>query len=122
WRPTMAHPFETCVQPLDDRGRLFSLPELARRTGLPLQRLPISIRILLEAVLRNCDGERVREDDVLALAGWQPTGARTSEVPFIVSRVLLQDFTGVPLVVDLAAMRSAVARRGRDPAVVAPLV
>ena len=74
----------------------------------------MSLRILLESVLRNLDGRRIRDEDVEALVSWQPRAARTAEVPFVVGRVLLQDFTGVPLLVDLAAMRSAVARRGLD--------
>ena len=87
-----------------------------------ISRLPVSLRILLESVLRNLDGRRIRDEDVEALARWQPNAARTAEVPFVVGRVLLQDFTGVPLLVDLAAMRSAVARRGGDVARVQPLV
>ena len=82
----------------------------------------MSLRILLESVLRNLDGQRIREEDVETLARWQPNADRTAEVPFIVGRVLLQDFTGVPLLVDLAAMRSAVARRGGDIARVQPIV
>jgi aconitate hydratase len=82
-------------------GQFYSLPQLE---------MPVSIRIVLESVLRNCDGEKITEDDVRELANWQPNGKRTEEVPFVVARVLLQDFTGVPLLVDLAAMRSAVAR------------
>ena len=74
----------------------------------------MSLSILLESVLRNLDGKSIREEDVEALARWQPGAARTEEMPFVVARVLLQDFTGVPLLVDLAAMRSAVARRGGD--------
>src|SRR5512139_893669 len=103
-------------------GRLVSLPELERRGYGPISRLPVSLRIVLESLARNVDGQRVTEDDVRALAAWQPRGARTREVPFVVARVLLQDFTGVPLIADLAAMRSAVARLGRDPLLVDPLV
>jgi aconitate hydratase A / 2-methylisocitrate dehydratase len=90
--------------------------------GARLSRLPVSLRVLLESVLRNLDGRRIRDEDVEALAGWQPTAVRTAEIPFVVGRVLLQDFTGVPLLVDLAAMRSAVLRRGRDVSRVQPLV
>jgi aconitate hydratase len=115
------HPFEDCVESLG-QGRLFSLPRLAEKTGHPIGRMPISVRVVLESLLRNCDGTRVSEEDVLALASWRKDGERTTEVPFVVSRVLLQDFTGVPLVVDLAAMRSAVARLNRDPKLIAPLV
>ncbi|HVI94068.1 MAG TPA: aconitate hydratase, partial [Anaeromyxobacter sp.] len=96
-------------------GRLVSLPALERRGFGPVSRLPVSLRVVLESLARNVDGHRVTEDDVRALAGWQPQGERTREIPFVLARVLLQDFTGVPLLVDLAAMRSAVARAGKDP-------
>src|SRR6185295_7013555 len=91
-----------------------SLPRLAKAGFAGISRLPVSLRILLESVLRHLDGRRIREEDVEALARWQPVAVRTAEVPFVVGRVLLQDFTGVPLLVDLAAMRSAMARRGLD--------
>jgi aconitate hydratase len=100
----------------------YSLPQLEKRGVARISRLPVSLRILLESVLRNLDGRRIREDDVEELARWGPGAARTAEVPFVVGRVLLQDFTGVPLLVDLAAMRSAVARRGGDVERVQPLV
>ncbi len=103
-------------------GTYHSLPLLEQRGVASLSRLPVCLRILLESVLRNLDGQHIRNDDVEALARWQPSGARTAEVPFVVGRVLLQDFTGVPLLVDLAAMRSEVARRGRDVARVQPMV
>jgi aconitate hydratase len=77
---------------------------------------------VLESVLRHCDGERIAEPSVRALANWQPTAPRTEEIPFVVARIVLQDFTGVPLLVDLAAMRSAVARLGRNPRIIEPLV
>jgi aconitate hydratase len=99
-----------------------SLPRLEAEGVAKISRLPVSIRILLESVLRNVDGRRIRDEEVENLARWQPHAPRTEEVPFIVGRVLLQDFTGVPLLVDLAAMRSAVARRGGDIARVQPLV
>ncbi|HET6439937.1 MAG TPA: aconitate hydratase [Anaeromyxobacter sp.] len=104
------------------QGRLVSLPELERRGFGPVSRLPVSLRIVLESLARNADGQRVTEEDVRALARWAPRGERTREVPFVVGRVLLQDFTGVPLLADLAAMRSAVARLGKDPAAVEPIV
>jgi aconitate hydratase len=100
----------------------FSLPLLEKRGIAPVARLPVSLRVLLESVLRNLDGRRIRDEDVEALARWQPGAARTEEVPFVVGRVLLQDFTGVPLLVDLAAMRSAIAERGLDVARVQPSV
>jgi aconitate hydratase len=103
-------------------GRLVSLPELERRGYGPVSRLPVSIRIVLESLARNADGQRVTEDDVRALASWKPRAERTREIPFVVGRVLLQDFTGVPLIADLGAMRAAVARQGRDPALVEPIV
>ena len=92
----------------------YSLPMLEKTGIARLSRLPVTIRILLESVLRHIDGLRIRNEDVEALAGWRPDAPRTAEVPFVVGRVLLQDFTGVPLLVDLAAMRSAVASRGKD--------
>ena len=101
--------------------RFHSLPALAK-AGLDVSRLPISIRIVLESLLRNCDGKRVAEHAVRALASWQAKAPRTEEIPFVVARIVLQDFTGVPLLVDLAAMRSAVARLGRDPKLIEPLV
>ena len=103
-------------------GRLVSLPELERKGFGRVSRLPVSLRIVLESLARNVDGERVTEEDVRALASWQPRAERTREIPFVVARVLLQDFTGVPLLVDLAAMRSAVARFAKDPLAVEPLV
>src|SRR5262249_572758 len=88
----------------------------------PISKLPISIRIVLESVLRNVDGKRVSENDVRTLANWGANDERTSEIPFIVARIVLQDFTGVPLLVDLAAMRSTVARLGKDGGIIEPLV
>ncbi len=104
------------------RGFFHSLPELERQGLGAISRLPVSIRIVLESVLRNCDGKRISESDVKTLASWQPTAERSAEIPFVVARIVLQDFTGVPLLVDLAAMRSAVALLGRDPKMVEPLV
>src|SRR5512141_3378814 len=123
---SMAHNLFNSLQSFnitDDRtGKFYSLPELEKQGVGPISKLPISIRIVLESVLRNCDGKRVREEDVRALAGWKPVEERTREVPFVVARVLLQDFTGVPLLVDLAAMRSALARLDGDPRRIEPLV
>ena len=87
-----------------------------------ISRLPVSIRIVLESVLRNCDGKKVLEADVKELANWSATDKSSKEIPFVVSRVVLQDFTGVPLLVDLAAMRDAVQALGKDPSVIEPLV
>jgi aconitase A len=103
-------------------GRFYSLPQLEQEGVGRVSRLPVSIRVVLESVLRNFDSRVVEEDDVRALAGWRPEAERTEEIPFNVARVLLQDFTGVPLLVDLAAMRSAVQRMGRDPQIIEPLV
>lgn len=103
-------------------GVLYSLPQLEKAGIGAISRLPVSIRIVLESVLRNFDGLRITERHVRQLANWQPDAARTEEIPFVVGRILLQDFTGVPLLVDLAAMRSAAARAGRDPARIEPLV
>jgi aconitate hydratase len=103
-------------------GRFYSLPQLEKEGVGPVSRLPVSIRIVLESVLRNVDGLIVEESDVRSLANWKPGDERVDEIPFKVARVLLQDFTGVPLLVDLAAMRSAVARAGRDPKIIEPLV
>jgi len=102
--------------------QFYSLPELEKSGIGPISRLPISIRIVLESVLRNCDGRRVTESNVKELANWQPNGKRVEEIPFVVARVLLQDFTGVPLLVDLAAMRSAVGRLGKNTGIIEPLV
>src|SRR5512140_999098 len=87
-----------------------------------VKRLPVSLRIVLESVLRNVDGKKVTEEHVKQLAGWKPNGARTEEIPFILARILLQDFTGVPLLADLAAMRNAAARMGKDAKLIEPLV
>src|SRR6187431_1306259 len=103
-------------------GQFFSLPQLEKNGVGPVSRLPHSLRVVLESVLRNCDGEKITEDDVREIANWQPNGSRVEEIPFVVARVLLQDFTGVPLLVDLAAMRSAVARAGKEAGLIEPLV
>jgi aconitate hydratase len=103
-------------------GQFHSLPALAESLGVNLSRLPVSIRIVLESVLRNCDGKKVTEEHVRQLANWGPTAARTEEIPFVVARVVLQDFTGVPLLADLAAMRNVAAKTGADPKKIEPLV
>src|SRR3989441_3287919 len=104
------------------KGQFYSLPQLEKEGIGPIARLPVSIRIVLESVLRNFDGKKITEENVRALANWQANGERTEEIPFVVARVLLQDFTGVPLLVDLAAMRSAVTRLRKNPSVIEPLV
>lgn len=103
-------------------GQYYSLPSLERQGIGTISRLPVSIRIVLESLLRNFDGNRIKEHDIQALANWKPTAPRTEEIPFVVARIVLQDFTGVPLLVDLAAMRSAVARLGGQPEWVEPMV
>ncbi len=103
-------------------GFLHSLPELEKQGIGKISRLPVSIRIVLESVLRNCDGKKVRRKDVEMLANWNAKKPANEEIPFVVARIVLQDFTGVPLVVDLAAMRSAVKRVGGDPKIIEPLV
>jgi aconitate hydratase len=103
-------------------AKFYSLPQLEKGGVGPISKLPVSIRVVLESVLRNCDSRKITEDDVRGLANWEPNGERKEEVPFVVARVLLQDFTGVPLLVDLAAMRSAVARLRKNTGVIEPLV
>ena len=105
------------------KGRIFSLPALARAGFARVERLPVSLRIVLESVLRNCNGESITAEHVRSLANWEPNAVREAEVPFTVSRVVLQDFTGVPLLADLAAMRdAAVESLGRQPSLIEPLV
>jgi aconitate hydratase len=103
-------------------GSYYSLPALEEKGVGPISRLPISIRIVLESVLRNCDGKKVTPKDVEALANWNAKSPALEEIPFVVARIVLQDFTGVPLLVDLAAMRSAVNKLGKNPGVIEPLV
>src|SRR5258708_4970606 len=103
-------------------GQFYSLPELEKAGVAKISRLPVSIRVVLESVLRNCDGKKVSEASVRELANWQPNAVRTEEIPFVVARIVLQDFTGVPLLVDLAAMRSAAERLGKNPKIIEPLV
>ena len=123
--PSFAHPFASTVKPFKmasgKTGRLYSLPALARQFP-NIKRLPVSMRIVLESVLRHCDGERVTAEHVAQLANWQPNASRSDEIPFTVARVVLQDFTGVPLLADLAAMRSVAERLGHDPKKIEPMV
>ncbi|WP_199152842.1 aconitate hydratase AcnA [Chromobacterium sp. ASV23] len=104
------------------RAFFHSLPALAALGVGDVSRLPVSLRIVLESLLRKLDGQRITEMHVRQLAGWQPQAERSEEIPFAVARILLQDFTGVPLLCDLAAMRSAAARFGKPPARIEPLV
>src|SRR5690242_19730182 len=94
-------------------GQYYSLPELAK-TFPSVKRLPISIRVVLESVLRNVDGKKVTEEHVKELASWSAKGARTAEIPFILARIVLQDFTGVAVLADLAAMRNLAAKLGKN--------
>ncbi|WP_035383466.1 aconitate hydratase AcnA [Ferriphaselus sp. R-1] len=103
-------------------GVMYSLPALQAAGVADITRLPVSIRIVLESVLRNCDGKKVTEQHVRELANWKPNAPRSEEIPFVVARIVLQDFTGVPLLADLAAMRDAAAKLGKDPKVIEPLV
>ena len=104
------------------KGKLASLPALEKALGVKISRLPVSIRIVLESVLRNCDGKKITEQHVKQLANWKPNAKRTDEIPFVLARIVLQDLTGVPLLTDLAAMRSVAAKLGKNPKVVEPLV
>jgi len=121
----MAHPFAKTVQSFETASgkslKFYSLPELAKAHP-KVKRLPVSIRIVLESVLRNCDGQKVTPEHVAQLANWAPKAERTDEIPFIVSRVVLQDFTGVPLLADLAAMRNVAQSLGKDAKRIEPLV
>jgi aconitate hydratase len=103
-------------------GRYYSLAALEKAGLGRISRLPVSLRIVLESALRNCDGRKITEEHLRALAGWQPKAQRTREIPFVVARVLLQDMTGVPLVVDFAAMREAARAQGKDPDIIEPRV
>jgi aconitate hydratase len=104
------------------KGRFYALPALEKAGLGAISRLPVSLRVVLESVLRNCDGQRVDERNIRSLAAWKPKGERSEEIPFVVARIVLQDFTGVPLLTDLAAMRSAVAALGKNPQIIEPLV
>ncbi|WP_369952304.1 aconitate hydratase AcnA [Ralstonia syzygii] len=103
-------------------GKFYSLPQLGKELGVAIERLPVSIRIVLESVLRNCDGKKVTDEHVAQLANWKPNADRVDEIPFVVARVVLQDFTGVPLLADLAAMRNVAERMGKNPKKIEPLV
>ncbi|KJK24259.1 aconitate hydratase [Burkholderiaceae bacterium 16] len=104
------------------KGQFYSLPQLGKALGVAVERLPVSIRVVLESVLRNCDGKKVTEEHVRQLANWKPVAERVDEIPFVVARVVLQDFTGVPLLADLAAMRNVAEKMGQNPKKIEPLV
>ncbi len=123
--PTTAHAFAKTRKNFSTtsgkQGQFYSLPELAK-TFPNVNRLPVSMRIVLESVLRNCDGQKVTAEHVAELANWKPNTERVNEIPFVVARVVLQDFTGVPLLADLAAMRTVAKQMGKDPKTIEPLV
>src|SRR3954466_8098023 len=107
----MPHDFQDTLTTFK-HGKLYSLPALAKKLNLKVERLPVSIRIVLESVLRNCDGKKVTEEHVRELANWKAVAPRNEEIPFVVARILLQDFTGVPLLCNLAAMRGVAQKMG----------
>lgn len=122
----MSHFFKNTVKTFpvsaQKQGHFYSVPALGKELDRDLSRLPVSIRIVLESVLRNCDGKKITEEHVRQLANWKPQEERTNEIPFVVARVILQDFTGIPLLVDLAAMRNVAVRTGKNPKQIEPLV
>ncbi len=103
-------------------GTFYSLPQLGQALNLKLERLPVSIRLILESVLRNYDDLKITRTHIEQLANWKPNAIRTEEIPFVVARVVLQDFTGVPLLADIAAMRDVAKQMGQDPKSIEPLV
>ena len=108
--------------PQGGKMKFYSLPALEKMGFGKISRLPVCIRIVLESIVRNYDDKKITATHVKQLARWKPNAARTDEIPFIVARIVLQDFTGIPLLADLAAMRSAAKRSGGDPKVIEPLV
>jgi aconitate hydratase len=121
----MAHNLHKTLKEFDSgsgKGKYYSLPALGKALNVKIERLPVSIRIVLESVLRNYDGKKIGEEHIAQLANWKPVADRTDEIPFVVSRVVLQDFTGVPLLADIAAMRGVAQRAGKDPKAIEPLV
>ena len=121
----MAHNLHKTLKEFDSgsgKGKYYSLPALGKALNVKIERLPVSIRIVLESVLRNYDGKKIGEEHIKQLANWKPVADRTDEIPFVVSRVVLQDFTGVPLLADIAAMRGVAKRAGKDPKAIEPLV
>jgi aconitate hydratase len=117
----MPHNLHNTLQTFQ-HGQYYSIPALGSALGVKSERLPVSIRIVLESVLRNCDGKKVTEAHVRQLANWKPNAARTDEIPFVLARIVLQDFTGVPLLCDLAAMRGVAQKMGKNPKKIEPLV
>ncbi|KDB10488.1 aconitate hydratase 1 [Burkholderia sp. lig30] len=121
----MAHNLHKTLKEFDSgsgKGKFYSLPQLGKELKTKIERLPVSIRIVLESVLRNYDGKKITEEHIEQLANWKPTAKRVDEIPFVVSRVVLQDFTGVPLLADIAAMRGVAKHAGKNPKKIEPLV
>ncbi|MEM5326542.1 aconitate hydratase AcnA [Paraburkholderia sp. JHI2823] len=121
----MAHNLHKTLKEFDSgsgKGKFYSLPQLGKQLGVKINRLPVSIRLVLESVLRNYDGKKIAEEHIEQLASWKPNASRVDEIPFVVARVVLQDFTGVPLLADIAAMRGVAKQVGKDPKVIEPLV
>jgi aconitate hydratase len=121
----MAHNLHKTLKEFDSgagKGKFYSLPQLGKELNVKIERLPVSIRIVLESVLRNYDGKKISEEHIQQLVNWKPNASRTDEIPFVVARVVLQDFTGVPLLADIAAMRGVAKRAGKDPKAIEPLV
>ncbi|MFA8335813.1 aconitate hydratase AcnA [Burkholderia cenocepacia] len=121
----MAHNLHKTLKEFDSgsgKGKFYSLPQLGKELKTKIERLPVSIRIVLESVLRNYDGKKITEEHIEQLANWKPIAKRVDEIPFVVSRVVLQDFTGVPLLADIAAMRGVAERTGKNPKKIEPLV
>jgi len=120
--PLIMNTLRTFTTGTGAEGRLHSLPALAEQGFPNLARLPVSIRIVLESLLRNRDGVKVRDEDIANLANYNAAAPGDYEIPFTVARIVLQDFTGVPLLVDLAAMRDAAVKLGAKPEKIEPLV
>ncbi|KND57692.1 Aconitate hydratase 2-methylisocitrate dehydratase [Candidatus Burkholderia verschuerenii] len=121
----MAHNLHNTLKEFDSssgKAKFYSLPQLGDALKVKIQHLPVSIRLVLESVLRNYDGKKITEEHIEQLANWKPTASRVDEIPFVVARVVLQDFTGVPLLADIAAMRGVAKRAGKDPKAIEPLV
>jgi len=121
----MAHNLHNTLKEFDSgsgTGKFYSLPQLGKALNVKIDRLPVSIRIVLESVLRNYDEKKVSEEHIKQLANWKPNAPRVDEIPFVVARVVLQDFTGVPLLADIAAMRGVAKRTGKNPKTIEPLV
>ena len=121
----MAHNLHNTLKEFDSgsgKGKFYSLPQLGKALNVKIDRLPVSIRIVLESVLRNYDEKKVSEEHIKQLANWKPNAPRVDEIPFVVARVVLQDFTGVPLLADIAAMRGVAKRTGKNPKTIEPLV